>query len=103
MPPIKRNRDVNFFEKLYVSSTVFDTVVSWNFNSVGIALMVQDDDATNVIQYSFDGETVHGDMVPTYPSEAIIFDNRLANKVWFRRATPGDPVLVRVEAWRHGA
>lgn len=103
MPPIKRNRDVNFFEKLYVSSTVFDTVVTWNFNSVGIALMVQDDDATNVIQYSFDGETVHGDMVPTYPSEAIIFDNRLANKVWFRRATPGDSVLVRVEAWRHGA
>jgi hypothetical protein len=103
MPPVKRNRDINFFEKLHISSTVFDTVVGWNFNSIGIALMVQDDDATNVIQYSFDGETVHGDMVPTYPSEAIIFDNRVASKVWFRRATPGGPVIVRIEAWRHGA
>lgn len=63
--------------------------------------MVESNDVTDVIQYSFDGETVHGDMTPTMPSEGIVFDNRFQNKVWFRRVTPGDAVLVRVEAWRN--
>ena len=98
-----RFKDINFFEKLHISSTVFDTVVSWNFNSTGIALMVQSNNVNDVIQYSFNGQDVHGDMVPTYPSEAIIFDNRVANKVWFRRAAAGDSVIVRIEAWRHSA
>jgi len=99
-----RRKDINFFDKLYVSSTSFsDHRVGWNFTSVGIALMVESDNQADVIQYSFDGTTVHGDMTPLRPSEGIVFDNRFQNKVWFRRATPGDPVLVRVEAWRHQA
>lgn len=104
MGSLDRRKDVNFFDKIYVSSTVFsDHKVAWNFTSVGIALMVESDNQADVIQYSFDGKTVHGDMTPRRPSEGIVFDNRFQNKVWFRRATPGDPVLVRVEAWRHQA
>lgn len=100
----KRFKDYNFFDKLYVSSTSFsDHRVKWNFTSVGIALMVESDDQNDVIQYSFDGKTVHGDMTPRRPSEGIVFDNRFHNAVWFRRAASGDPVLVRVEAWRHMA
>jgi len=99
----RRRKDSNFFGKYRVSSTSFEVVATWNFISVGIALMVESDLPEDVIQYSFDGETVHGDMTPRLPSEAIIFDNRFQSKVWFRRATPGDPVLVRVEAWRNEA
>lgn len=102
MPPIRR-KDTNFFEKFDVSSTSFDVLASWNFISVGIALMVESNNSDDIIQYSFDGETVHGDMRPLFPSEAIIFDNRAQSKVWFRRATPGDAVTVRVEAWRYEA
>lgn len=98
---LKRRRDINFFNKYRVSSTSFEVVASWNFISIGIALMVESNNSADVIQYSFDGETVHGDMTPLMPSEAIIFDNRFVNKVWFRRATPGEPVLVRVESWRN--
>lgn len=100
---LQRRKDSNFFGKYRVSSTSFEVVAIWNFTSIGIALMVESNDVTDVIQYSFDGETVHGDMTPTMPSEGIIFDNRFQSKVWFRRATPGDGVLVRVEAWRHMA
>lgn len=104
MGSLTRRKDINFFHKLNVGSTSFsDHRVSWNFTSVGIALMVESDNQADVIQYSFDGETVHGDMTPLRPSEGIVFDNRFQSKVWFRRATPGDPVLVRVEAWRHQA
>lgn len=101
---LTRLKDNNFFDKLEVTSTSFsDHHVRWNFTSIGIALMVEDDDSANIIQYSFDGTTVHGDMRPRFPSEAIIFDNRMHNRVWFRRTTPGSAVLVRIEAWRHDA
>lgn len=99
MSELKRRRDTNYFHKFHVSDTTFKMYAVWNFNSTGIALMIESDDKTDVIQYSFDGETVHGDMTPKMPSEAIIFDNRTQSKIWFRRATPGVAVLVRVEAW----
>ncbi len=103
MGSLKRRKDSNFFGKYRVSSTNFEVVAIWNFTSVGIALMVESNNPADVIQYSFDGQTVHGDMTPLLPSEGIVFDNRFQSKVWFRRATPGDPVLVRVEAWRNEA
>jgi len=101
MPTAARNKDSNYFYKLYASSTSFDVFARWNFNSVGLALMVESNDPTDVVQYSFDGKTVHGDMTPMMPSEAIVFDNRSQSVVWFRRAEPGKPVLVRIEAWRY--
>lgn len=98
-----RRRDTNYFEKFYVSSITWDILAKWKFNSIGIALLVESNDPTDVIQYSFDGENVHGDLTPGMPSQGIVFDNRIANAIWFRRASPGDVVLVRVEAWRHDA
>ena len=96
MGSLIRRKDSNFFGKYRISYTSFEAPVTWNFISIGIALMVESNDVTDVIQYSFDGETVHGDMTPTMPSEGIVFDNRFQSKVWFRRATPGSSVLVRV-------
>lgn len=100
----KRHKDNNFFDKLEVSATNFLAhQVRWNFTSVGIAVMTESNDDSDIVQYSFDGETVHGDMRPTFPSEAIIFDNRFHSRIYFRRATAGNPVIVRIEAWRHAA
>lgn len=98
-----RRRDTNFFEKYHVSSTSWDVLANWTFNSTGIALLVESNDSADVIQYSFNGENVHGDLTPGLPSQGIVFDNRIASKIWFRRANPGGAVLIRVEAWRHDA
>ena len=102
---LNRRREKNFFTKLQISSTSFTTAqrAKWGFNSVGLALLVESNDATDVVQYSFDGTNVHGDLTPLLPSEGIVFDNRFENNVWFRRATPGDAVIVRIEAWQHDA
>lgn len=102
---ITRRKSKNFFAKVEVSSTSFNNAqrVKWDFNSIGLALLVESNDSTDVVQYSFDGKDVHGDMTPLLPSEGIIFDNRFENNVWFRRASPGDPVTVRIEAWRYDA
>jgi hypothetical protein len=94
-------KDTNFFDKIEVSTTAFeDSTVKWNFISIGFGLVVESSDTTDVIEYSFDGQTVHGDLTPGTPTEAIMFDNRSQCQVWFRRFTVGSPVIVRIEAWR---
>ena len=102
---LKRRRKKNYFTKLTISGTAFVAAqrAKWDFNSVGLALLVESDDSDDVVQYSFDGEEIHGDLTPLLPSEGIVFDNRYENNVWFRRATPGSPVTVRIEAWQHDA
>lgn len=98
-----RRKDTNYFGKFEVSSGSFDIRAKWSFTSVGIALLVESNDVTDVIQYSFDGVNVHGDLTPTLPSEGIIYDSRYESNVYLRRATPGPSVTVRIEAWRHQA
>ena len=91
----------NFFTKINVTSTSFAShLVSWNFNSIGFSFLNEADARAVVVEYSFDGTTVHGDLTPLLPSEGIVFDNRMVSKVWFRLVTAGTPALVRVEAWK---
>lgn len=98
---IKR-KGTNFFTKVSVSSITFSShSVSWDFTAHGIFIMVESNHEADVVEYSFDGSELHGDMTPRLPSEAIIFDNRYVNHIWFRRASAGPPVMVRIEAWRN--
>jgi hypothetical protein len=100
-----RRKDKNFFTKLSISDTSFigSQRANWDFASVGIALLVESNNQNEVVQYSFNGTDVHGDLTPRTPSEGIIFDNRIENSVWFRRVIPGSAITVRIEAWRHEA
>lgn len=100
MPITPIDKKHNYFNKFNVSTTNFnDLRICWNFVSLGIALSVESNDPTDIIQYSFDGVNVHGDMTPFQSSEGIIFDNRFEDDIWFRRAAPGNSVLVRLEVW----
>lgn len=55
----------------------------------------------NDIEYSFNGNVVHGDMRVGTPTEAIIFDNRRISGVWLRLITAGGSAEIRFEAWAH--
>lgn len=103
---LNRRRNKNFFAKLSISSTNFipSQRAKWDFNSNGLSFLVESDKTHDVVEYSFNGEDVHGDMTPLTPSEGIIFDGRFENNVWFRRkAESNNVVIVRVEAWQHEA
>lgn len=102
---VNRRRNKNFFTKLEVSSTKFipSQRAKWDFNSTGLAILVESDQVNDVVQYSFNGNDVHGDLTPLTPSEGIIFDSRFESSVWFRRAESGGIVVIRVEAWQHDA
>lgn len=99
-----RRKDRNFFTKVSVATTSFATAsqkVAWDFTSTGIALLNEATQPGNVVEYSFDGTTVHGDLSPGLASAGIIFDNRHENTIWFRlKTTVPLPVTIRLETWR---
>jgi hypothetical protein len=90
----------NYFNKVHVSTTNFsDRQVTWTFNSAGILLLNESTVAGRVLEYSFNGTDVHGDLDPTLPSAGIAFDNRHESRVYLRLKTAGASVICRIEAW----
>jgi len=89
----------NFFQKVTFSNTDFavdpDILIDIRYATQSFSLV---NEGTTVIEYSFDGVNLHGDMTPETPTAAIFFDNRLVTKMWFR-VPLGGASLVRVEAW----
>ena len=98
---LTRNKNKNFFEKIGVVSTSFsDHSYSWDFISQGLSIVAESTNCTDVIEYSFNGDTVHGDLTPGF-SGAFIWDDRRECKIFFRRKTEGNSVVVRLEVWRN--
>lgn len=98
-----QGKDFNFFKKLDISATSFsdspDTAIT--FPNYGL-ILTNEDASTDVIEYSFNGNTVHGELVPgtTSPSRQMTFLNRQVCLIWFR-VKPGSsgPITVRIDAW----
>lgn len=86
----------NYFSVVSVDGYDFPTTpqVSYNFSSQGLAFLNR---GSYTIEYSFDGQNVHGDLNPNDASAGIIFDGRDVSKIWFRAS--GGFGSVRVEAW----
>jgi len=95
-----RTNKRNFFDRITVNSNNFeDCRVSWEFNSVGLMLLNTSTVAGEIVEYSFNGVDIAGDLDPSNASAGISFDNRQENAIWFRRQTTGSSIIVRVEAW----
>lgn len=103
---IKYGRDFNFYQKLDVVATDFgsespsgqqpDMIITFPTQSV----MFLNENTSGVIEYSFNGTTVHGELDPTLPSKAMTFDNRVISLIWFRvKSGSSGPITVRVDAW----
>lgn len=70
------------------------------FSTTGLSFINYGTDSNNIIEYSFNGTTVHGDMIPQTPSSALVFDNRVVSTIWFRlKSGSSGPVNIRIEAW----
>ena len=86
----------NFFDVVTVDGYSFPETpqVNFKFLSQGFSFLNR---GAGVIQYSFDGSTLHGDLNPSDASIGITCDARIESKVWFR--VVGASSDVRVEAW----
>lgn len=88
----------NYFKVITVDAYSFPTEAQANFGFITQSLSFLNR-GTFVVEYSFDGATVHGDLNPTDDSAGLFFDSRYEGKVWFR-CVGGLNSDVRVEAWR---
>jgi hypothetical protein len=88
-------KDFNFFRKLDVSISdgyfpnECQILIPFSTQTVTFQL-----ESGGPLEYSFNGNTLHGDMTDGYASESLTFQNRALCKIWFRGTGS-----VRVEAW----
>lgn len=99
-------RDFNFYQKIDVISTNFgsesvdglqpDMIITFPTQTV----MFLNEETSGVVEYSFNGNTVHGELDPTLPSKSLTFDNRVISLIWFRvKSGSSGPITIRVDAW----
>jgi hypothetical protein len=92
-------RDFNFFQKITVTASTFggnsvsgqqpDMIITFPTYTVTFFL-----ESGGPVQYSFNGQTVHGDMTTAQASATLTFTNRVVSTIWFKGSG-----VVRVEAW----
>lgn len=102
----KKGRDFNFFEKVNVVAADFGSEsVSGEqpdvvFTFITTSLLLLNEASSGVVEYSFNGTTVHGELDSAGTSKGMVFDNRTVSMIWFRvKSGSTGPMSVRVEAW----
>jgi len=101
-----QGRDFNFFERMSVTWTSFgggssdglgpDMVI--RFSTQGVFFL--NEDTADILEYSFNGTTVHGELNPALLSNGLAFDNRVICLIWFRiKSGSSGPISIRVDAW----
>jgi hypothetical protein len=105
--------DFNFFQKLNVTATTFggnsvsgkqpDMIIT--FSTYGVILTNIDANptgtfvASKVIEYSFNGQTVHG-TIGSCPGDTVLtFENRVVSTIWFRIQSGSSSANISVQAW----
>lgn len=96
-------KDFNFYEKIVVTNTTFGAApeYKWDvlitFTTTGVMML---NEGTGVVEYSFNGNTIHGELDSTSVTKALSFDNRVINTIWFRiKSGSSAPITVSVQAW----
>ncbi len=101
--PLDKNiqgRDFNYYNKFIITSPTFETEANTIITFLTASVMFLLENTTGVVEYSFNGNTVHGELNAALPSRAIAFDNRVISKIWFRiKSGSPSPLTVRVDAW----
>ena len=98
-------KDHNYFQKVAVNTSTFgggsvsgqqpDIIIP--FQTYGVIFL---NEGTGVVEYSFNGNTVHGELDSTLASKGLSFDNRVISLVWFRvKSGSTGPITISIQAW----
>lgn len=101
-------RDFNYYHSLSVSATSFgggsvdgyqpDAIIT--FPTYG--LIFTNETSGQIVEFSFNGNTVHGvlDGTSTSTTRVLTFLNRNVSKIWFRmKSGSGGPATITITAW----
>lgn len=100
---IQYGRDFNFFQKISITNTTFNTDADMVITFPTFTTTFQLESGAGIVQYSFNGIHVHGDMTPFVVASGspysanLSFVNRPICKIWFLTSTGTS--VVRVESW----
>lgn len=110
-PGIKKDhgRDFNYYKSLSVSWAQFGALDGYTADGYGPDLVITfstqgimftNETAGSVVEYSFNGTTVHGVLNgdTTSTTRVVKFDNRVVSLIWFRLKT-GGPATITTTAW----
>jgi hypothetical protein len=105
-------RDFNFFVKKDVNWAQFgesdgytvqdgygpDIVIT--FTPKGIIFNTEASSSSSVVEYSFDGKTVHGELVAKTNRETLTFYDRPCSLIWFRvKSGSSGTIRISIESW----
>lgn len=90
-------KDWNFFDRVEVSNTDFSELCDVLINIKFLNNLRLDNEGTESVEYSFNGNTVHGVLDPTNATASLLFLNRRVNKIWFKVDSGNS--TIRIEAW----
>jgi hypothetical protein len=112
-----KGRDYNFFRRISVSNTTFgvntdgylpgvdgyypDAIITFPTVNGGV-IFITEGTSTNTVEYSFNGNTVHGELIPGTTSDrrTLTFYHRNISTIWFRvKSGSTGPISIVVEAW----
>lgn len=85
-----------YFNRITISSASFPTITSPSVNIGFAGSFSLINEGTGTIEYSFDGSTVQGDLVPGTASQEMVFENTNYFVLWFRLKS-GAASLLRIE------
>jgi len=101
-------KDFNYFKEIAVSSTTFgvgadgyqaDAFITFPTKGGGVIFHTKGS-STNTVEYSFNGNTVHGELIPGGNRTTLTFYNRAISMIYFRvKSGSSGPITVTVEAW----
>lgn len=93
--PAKVGVDFNHFQRFTVNDTSFpdrpQTII--RFRGPHRLIMTIE---SGTVEYSFNGTTLHGDLVGSTERGKLEFITRSDKKIWFRASSPAE---ITVEAW----
>jgi len=95
--PQDKGKDFNFYQEVTVAAVAAFTEEPDFFMAMRGPRRMIFVCPSGDVEYSFNGNTVHGHMVSGEPSEKLDFDVRMEDKIWLR----GTGVL-QVHAWHIG-
>lgn len=67
------------------------------FSTQGIMFL---NEGSGVVEFSFDGTHVHGELDSAGATKGLTFDNRAVSLIWFRvKSGSSGPIKISVSAW----
>ena len=97
----------NFYQKLSVTNTTFGVAtdgyapdILFQFITHTVMFFNENTGSGKVVEYSFNGFDVHGELDAALTSKNLEFDDRVIPKIWFRvKSGSSGPITIRVDAW----